>query len=101
MKKLVSTQIYRYTTKNEITVGDILNGSDNPTDVVHIYHPEDDPENYGDDYTEHTILSIHRMIEETDEEYNARLKSDAHWNEERRKTRYENYLKLKKEFENE
>lgn len=46
-----------------------------------------------------TTLIIYREREETDEEYEKRIKDEernAKWRKERR---YENYLKLKEEFE--
>lgn len=49
----------------------------------------------------HYNAEVTRMVEETDEEYQKRIKMserDAKWAKERR---YESYLRLKKEFENE
>ncbi len=46
-------------------------------------------------------IEVEREIEETDEEYERRMhriKTDEEW---RKKQRYENYLRLKTEFENE
>lgn len=45
-------------------------------------------------------VRVTRMVIETDEEYQKRLDSEDLANERRRKLRYENYLNLKKEFEN-
>ena len=48
----------------------------------------------------HFVCSITRMVEETDEEFAERqrqLKRDEDWARDRR---YQSYLKLKKEFEN-
>lgn len=45
------------------------------------------------------MVSVVRMVEETDEEYEMRLKKrelEEKWNKERR---YESYLKLKEEFD--
>ena len=58
-----------------------------PDDIINIHRVEA----RNNSYDEHTILEIIRMREETDEELKEQLKS----------RRYENYLKLKKEFENE
>jgi len=49
----------------------------------------------------HWSAAVTRMVEETDEQFQKRLKEkerDAKWAKERR---YESYLKLKKEFETE
>lgn len=47
----------------------------------------------------HTILTIYRDVLETDEEFEKRKKRLLKDNEEMKKRRYENYLKLKQEFE--
>ena len=44
---------------------------------------------------------ITRMVLENDEQYKKRLDENKKFLEERKKLRYESYLKLKKEFENE
>ena len=49
----------------------------------------------------HYTLEVIRKVLETDEEYEKRLESNKAYNERNRQLRYENYLKLKKEFENE
>ena len=49
----------------------------------------------------HYTLEVIRKVLETDEEYEKRLESNKTFNERNRQLRYENYLKLKKEFENE
>ncbi len=69
-------------------------------DVIEIrredsYHSEN---NSFDAYTELVII---REIEETNEEYHKRITKEKSLKEELKKRRYENYLKLKSEFENE
>lgn len=54
--------------------------------------------NSWDDYTE---LIVYREREETDEEFEKRKKFWEEKKAESKKARYENYLKLKKEFESE
>jgi len=49
----------------------------------------------------HYYIYVNRMIEETDKEFEKRIESNAWHKENMRKRRYENYLKLKQEFENE
>jgi hypothetical protein len=66
-------------------------------DVIHSAWVDD--ENF--DYHGYWHCTIVRMVEETDEEFKKRIannEQDKKWARERR---YENYLKLKKEFENE
>lgn len=46
-------------------------------------------------------LEVHRDRLETDEEFEKRTKTNESFQKDMRKRRYENYLKLKKEFENE
>lgn len=59
---------------------------------------ENGPDNSGGG---HYRFIVTRERLETDKEYNERLKSDEIWKEQNRKRRYESYLKLKEEFENE
>jgi len=86
--------------------------SDNPIewkDIKHIEFQDSDHLTIGRDegyYSEnnswdpHYYAIVTRMIEETDEEFNLRIKDnerDAKWAKNRR---YDSYLKLKEEFEN-
>lgn len=67
-------------------------------DIIDIRR-EDDYFSENNSYNAYTELVIIREREETDEEYQKRI-SDNEWHrEEMRKRRYENYLKLKQEFE--
>ena len=66
-------------------------------DIIYSGWEDDNEAEYGG-YWNCTII---RMVEETDEEFEKRIADnelDKKWARERR---YENYLKLKKEFENE
>jgi len=53
------------------------------------------------DYHGYWHNEITRMVEETDEQFEKRISSNKRSNEEMKKRRYESYLRLKKEFENE
>jgi hypothetical protein len=53
------------------------------------------------DYHGYWHNEITRMVEETDEQFEKRIASNKRSNEEMKKRRYESYLRLKKEFENE
>lgn len=50
-------------------------------------------------YDAYTELVVIREREETDQEYQKRISDNEYHKEELRKRRYENYLKLKSEFE--
>jgi hypothetical protein len=50
-------------------------------------------------YDAYTMLVIVREVEETDEEYQKRISDNEYHKEELKRLRYENYLKLKSEFE--
>jgi hypothetical protein len=67
-------------------------------DIIEI-HREDSFFSENESYGAYTELVIFREREETDEEYNKRIERGKRHNEEMRNRRYENYLKLKSEFE--
>jgi len=52
-----------------------------------------------DSYDGYTVLAIYREREENDEEYNKRISKKKTHDEYVKQKRYENYLKLKEEFE--
>jgi hypothetical protein len=69
-----------------------------PDDIITQQYVEAD--SMGDEsWDGHWMLEVERDREETDEEYQKRIKEDEFFQEEMRKRRYKNYLKLKKEFE--
>jgi len=51
-------------------------------------------------YDEHYMAEVIRMVEETDEQFERRIKDIERDKEWAKKRRYESYLKLKEEFEN-
>jgi hypothetical protein len=69
-------------------------------DLLEIGH---DPGYYSENnsWDPHYFIKVIRMVLETDDEYEKRILDSKIFKEESRKRRYENYLKLKKEFENE
>jgi hypothetical protein len=100
MKQKVKEEVY---TKNfngdsyEVRFSDLPKDIQND-DIIDIrrdvgYYSEN---NSYDSYTELVII---REREETQEEYEKRIAENEYDREEMRKRRYENYLKLKKEFE--
>ena len=69
-------------------------------DIVHAgYEDAHYTENNGNEG--HFYLTITRMVLETDEEYEKRKKDLKKQKKEYTERRYQNYLKLKEEFENE
>jgi hypothetical protein len=73
------------------------------SDIKHLQLEDDDvirssweDDEDGDGYYVGTIT---RMVEETDEQYQKRLSTNEQDKERMKKSRYESYLRLKKEFE--
>lgn len=100
MKKKVKEEIYTKSFKGEFRE---IRFSDLPkdiqeNDIIHIYREEGfhKENNSLDAYTELVII---REREESDKEYQKRIEYDKAFKEELMKRRYENYLKLKEEFE--
>lgn len=100
MKQKIRTEIYRKDFKGNY---EDVRFSDLPkdiqkNDIIEIRREESFySENYS--YDAYTELVIIREREETDEEYQKRIFDNEYHEEELRKRRYENYLKLKSEFE--
>ena len=67
-------------------------------DIIEI-HREEAFFSENNSYDAYTELVVFRETEETDEEYSKRISNEEKHKEELRKRRYENYLKLKAEFE--
>lgn len=79
-------------------------------DIKHIQFEDDDilhiayDEGYyseNNSWDPHYFVEITRMVEETDEQFNNRLEKLEDNEKWAKKKRYESYLRLKKEFENE
>lgn len=65
-------------------------------DIIHSGWVDDE----GFDHHGYYHVGIMRMVEETDEEFEKRIERNKRYAEEMKRKRYENYLKLKEEFEN-
>ena len=97
-KKIIRTEILYRTSKDPFTIGAMFNIAKNNAielqngDEVHI---EYDNENNTYDF------SVYRVRLETDEEAKAREERDEKYQNALKAKRYETYLNLKKEFENE
>lgn len=83
------------------------NGQMTWKDIKHLQLEDDDvirSEWVDDDnfeYQGYWHTEITRMVEETDEQFQKRIARNKQSAEEMKKRRYESYLRLKKEFENE
>jgi hypothetical protein len=88
------TQVYWHQKNSLVKWSDIKNLELEDDDVIRSEWVDDDQGGY-------YIGEITRMVEETDEQFNERIANnerDAKWAKDRR---WESYLRLKKEFENE
>lgn len=85
--------------KGPVKFGEITIALEPDDEIIQTYV---EPYNGTDEGWEaHYQLEVFRMVEETDAEYEKRLEEGRLLNERLREGRYQNYLKLKKEFENE
>ena len=89
------TQIYWHQLNSHLTWKDIKHLQLEDDDIIHSAWVEDNEA----DYHGYWHGEITRMVEETDEQFKKRQKAIEQERERMKKMRYENYLKLKKEFE--
>jgi hypothetical protein len=93
-RKIITKPIdHRYVGKKQPRWKDLKHSEYQDDDLIHI--------GYDDNYDGGWFVSIERERLETDEEYNERMERHERFLEDSKKRRYENYLKLKEEFENE
>ena len=100
MKQKIQKEIYSKFFKgnlHEVRFSDLPNYMQE-TDIIEIRR-EESYYSENESYDAYTQLVVSRCIEETDEEYSKRICKEEKLKEELRKRRYENYLKLKEEFE--
>ena len=90
-------QIFRGYNNAPMKWADIKNLQLEDDDVIHSGWVDDD--NF--DYHGYWNNVITRMVEETDEEFEKRIARNKRSAEEMKQRRYESYLRLKQEFENE
>ena len=98
MKKLIEKTIYSNHKKRRFTWGDIKHIELQDNDIINTgweeaYYSENES------FDGYYYCYVSRMVEETDKEYQKRLDMEAVEKDRRRQFRYENYLKLKEEFE--
>ncbi len=93
-RKTIKKQIdQRFVNEEQPRWKDLKHSEYQDDDLIHI--------GYDDNYDGGWFVSIERERLETDEEYNERMERHERFLEDSKKRRYENYLKLKEEFENE
>lgn len=98
-KKTIRDIIFREQNDREpIRFGEI-NIELRPDDVIIAGHDEG-YYSENNSWDAHYFLEVHRDRLETDEEFQKRTEMEAESKKVLKKRRYENYLKLKKEFEN-
>jgi acetyl-CoA carboxylase alpha subunit len=96
-RKKVEKQVYWHEKNSEMTWKDIKHLELEDDDVIHSAWVDDETA----EYNGYWHGSIARMVEETDEQYEKRVKRLEEDRERLRQMRYQNYLRLKKEFEDE
>lgn len=86
---------HRYVGKKQPRWKDLKHSDYQDDDLIYVGYEEDEQGNNGE-----WFISIEREMLETDEEYNKRIERHEKFLEDSKKQRYERYLKLKEEFEN-
>jgi hypothetical protein len=93
-RRIIRQQIdQRYVDEKQPRWKDLKHSEYQDDDLIHI--------GYDDNYDGGWFISVERERLETDDEYNQRMKCHERFLEDSKKQRYERYLKLKEEFENE
>ena len=99
MKKKIKEEIINLSFDKQPSWNDIKHIEFQDDDLIHIGHDEGyySENNSWDPYF---YVIVERFREETDEEYQERIKVNENTREMLKKNRYQQYLKLKEEFEN-
>jgi hypothetical protein len=96
-KTLINKEVFWKHQDNQPTWKDIKHIEFQDDDKIAIAYDEGDE----DSSNEGWYISVERWVEETDEQFEKRLQNIEKDKERSKKMRYESYLKLKAEFENE
>jgi hypothetical protein len=98
MKRKIKKEVENLHFNEQPTWKDIKHIEFQDDDLVHIGYDEGhvSENNSWDPYF---YVIVERFREETDEEMTKRVEKENWWKEYNKKQRYENYLKLKEEFE--
>lgn len=98
-KKLVEKSVLNEVYRNPVTWKQIKDFKFEDDDIIEIGYVEpweNGPDNSGGDHYE---VNITRQRLETDDEFNKRIEKEKDYQKWLKERRYENYLKLKQEFE--
>lgn len=98
MKIKRKKELLNISSEKPITWKDIKNFQFEDDDIIHIGW-EEPFYSENNSYDGFYYCIIERMLEETDDEYKKRINDLAELQEKYREKRYQNYLKLKEEFE--
>jgi hypothetical protein len=98
-KKNIMKEIFNKTKNNPFTWADIKNIDFHDDDIISLVYVEP---YYSENESSDGMYEgcVTRMVEETDDEYALRLKREKLLSEQAKERRYQSYLKLKVEFEN-
>jgi hypothetical protein len=99
MKIKIKKEIEKLSFDRQPTWKDIKHIEFQDDDLVHIGYDEGHVSE-NNSWDPHFYVIVERFRDETDEEYAKRLAKDERYKNEMKERRYEQYLKLKKEFEN-
>jgi hypothetical protein len=99
-KKINKRVFYKFNNMKPITWKDVKDFKFEDDDILKFGYVESWENGSDNSDGDHYEAEVYRMVLETDEEFEKRVKEFEYFKEESRKRRYENYLKLKEEFEN-
>ncbi len=99
MKRKIKEEIINLSFNIQPSWKDIKHIEFQDNDLIHIGYDEGHVSE-NNSWDSHHYVIVERFREETDEEMTKRVEEENWWKEHYKKQRYENYLKLKKEFEN-
>ena len=99
MKRKIKEEIINLSFNNQTSWKDVKHIEFQDDDLVHIVYDEGHVSE-NNSWDAHHYVIVERFREETDEEMTKRVEEENWWEEYYKEQRYENYLKLKKEFEN-
>jgi hypothetical protein len=98
-KKLIDVDIFHKTKDDQFTWKDLKDIDFQDDDVIHVQW-EEGYYSENNSYDAHWSATVTRKVLETDEQFAKRIKREEIDATAMRNRRYENYLKLKAEFEN-
>lgn len=97
-RKSIKKQIYHDTNDKPFTWKMVKHIGFQDDDIIHIGYDEGH-ESENNSWDPHHFIIVERMVPETDEEMEERIRCQERDNEWAKERRYQSYLKLKQEFE--